>query len=378
MDGFLRLPTQITGIGIAGPDIELIERAYTVAAYWHRDQRRIGGNPCIQHPAAVAIIAAKMGMAPPGVCAALLHDVISDTECRLAELRREFGKEVTNIIDSITHLDAAGSYATAVDLVDVPVLKLKLADRLHSVQMLHELPRDMRERIRQETLDFFVPLAARLDLQWIARQLQELSLGISDPRELTHHQPEIAHHRAIVAVDIENSTHRTDQVKVRLRQALYDLLERALEAGGLTDEHHDPFLDRGDGVLTLIHPVEHAPKSRLLDTVVPALATLLADHNAQYPDHRFRLRVVIHAGEIRYDRRGCFGEALDIAFRLLDAPKLKHALRRTVAPLVLIVSEDIYRSVVRHGNDRIDERTYAPLVSTRINGWRHRGWVTEL
>jgi hypothetical protein len=377
MGGFLQLPTEIVGLGIAEPDIELIERAYAVAAYWHRDQRRYSGVPYIQHPAAVATITARMGMGVPGVCAALLHDVIEDTDCPPAELRREFGKQIADLVEGVTRWKASDSYTT-VDAVDEPVLKLRLADRLHNMQTLHWVPRARQERVCRQTLDFFVPLAARLGMDTVGRQLRELAVGTSDPSwPVTGQprQPELAHHRVILAVDIENSTHRPDQIKVRLRQAMYTILERALGAGGLTAEHYDPFLDRGDGVLTLIHPVEQAPKSRLLDTVVPEIGRLLADHNARHQDHRFRLRVVVHAGEIHYDRRGCFGEALDIAFRLLDAPVLKQELRRTPAPLVLIVSEDIYRSVVRQGYHHIDERTFAPLVSAQIGGWRHRGWV---
>jgi hypothetical protein len=381
MGGFLQLPPKIIGLGIAEPDIELIERAYTVAAYWHRDQRRYSGEPYIRHPAAVATIAAGMGMGVSGVCAALLHDVLEDTDCPPAELRREFGKQIADLVEGITRWTAAGSYATSVNVVDGPVIKLKLADRLHNMQTLRWVPRVKQERVCRETLDFFVPLAAGLDMHTVGEQLRELAVGISDPSRLVTgkpYQPEVAHHRSILAVDVESSTQRPDQIKARLRQAMYTILERALGAGGLTDEHHDPFLDRGDGILTLIHPVEQAPKSRILDTVVPELSRLLADHNAHHPTHRFRLRVVVHAGEVRYDRRGCFGEALDIAFRLLDAPELKQALRRTPGPLVLIVSEDIYRSVVRHGYDRIDSRTFVPLVSTQIDGWRQRGWVTDL
>ncbi|MGH3558002.1 MAG: hypothetical protein ACRDTK_11035, partial [Mycobacterium sp.] len=68
-----------------------------------------------------------------------------------------------------------------------------------------------------------------------------------------------------------------------------------------------------------------------------------------------RVRVVLHAGEVHYDANGCFGEALDVAFRLLDAARVKQALRETPDPLVLVVSGDIYSSVVRHGYDGIDQ-----------------------
>ncbi|MFG2005483.1 HD domain-containing protein [Spirillospora sp. NPDC048911] len=160
MGGFLQLPTEIIGIGLAGPDIELIERAYAVAAYWHRDQRQKSGVPYIQHPAAVATIAARMSMGVTGVCAALLHDVISDTDCPAAELRREFGKQITGLVEGVTLWEATGSYSTTAELVDEPVQMLKLADRLHNMQTISYLPQDKRERRCQETLEFFVPLAA--------------------------------------------------------------------------------------------------------------------------------------------------------------------------------------------------------------------------
>lgn len=372
MGGFLQLPTEIIGIGLAGPDIELIERAYAVAAYWHRDQRRRSGVPYIQHPAAVATTAARMGMGVPCICAALLHDVIEDTGCPAAELRREFGKQVTGLVESVTRWETTGSYS-----VDEPVHKLKLADRLHNMQTIGYLPQNKREQRCQETLEFFVPLAARLNLTKISRQLHQLALDPSgQPRPVA--EPPLSYQRAILAVDIENSTSRPDHVKARLRQALYDLLECALHAGGLTDQHHDPFLDRGDGALTLIHSVDRALQARLLTDAVPELGRLLATHNTQRPDHRFRLRVVVHAGQVGYDHRGCFGEAVDLAFRLLEAPQLKRALRLTTAPLVLVVSEDIYRSVVRNDHTGIDEQTFTPRVSTKINGRPHRGWVNEL
>jgi class 3 adenylate cyclase len=378
MSGFLQLPAEIISIGLARRDIELIERAYAVAAYWHRGQQRIEGVPYILHPAAVATIAAGMGLGVTGVCAALLHDVISDTDCSRAELRREFDKKITGLVDDITHCGPAGSYSITEGPVDEPVQILQIADRLHSMQTINELPPDKRQQCREETLEFFVPLAARLDLKKISGQLHELALDSSIQGSTAASQPHLTYDRTIVAVDIENSTSRTDHVKAQLRQALYDLLEKALHNGGLSDEDHDPFLDRGDGALTLVHPVDQAHKLRLLIDTIPELVRLLTRHNAQRPEHRFRLRVVVHAGQVRYDRRRCFGEALDLAFRLLEAPELKEALRGTTAPLVLVVSESIYRSVVLGGYDGIDEASFTPRVSTEINGWPHVGWVTKL
>jgi len=187
-------------------------------------------------------------------------------------------------------------------------------------------------------------------------------------------------HRAIVALDIEQSTSRPDPIKAELRHALYDLFEQALRSAGICRRHRDRFTDRGDGLLALIHPVDQVPKALLLNRAVPALSKLLADYNADIPPtvhlHRqLRVRVVVHAGEVNYDANGCFGEALDIAFRLLDAPSVKKTLQAATGPLTLVVSEDIYRTVVRHAYDGIDQHSFRPLVRIHIAGNHYTGWI---
>jgi class 3 adenylate cyclase len=187
-------------------------------------------------------------------------------------------------------------------------------------------------------------------------------------------------HRAIVAVDIEQSTSRPDPVKAELRRSLYDLFDQALRSAGIHRRHRDRYTDRGDGLLALIHPVDQASKPILLNRAVPALSQLLADHNASLPSvgrphHQLRVRVVVHAGEVDYDGNGCFGEALDIAFRLLDAPGVKKALRAAADPLTLVISGDIYRTIVRHGYDGIDPHAFRPLIRVHVAGQRYAGWI---
>ena len=132
----------------------------------------------------------------------------------------------------------------------------------------------------------------------------------------------LPHHRTIVALDIEMSTNRTDPVKAELRGKMYELFDAALCSAGIHRRHRDRFIDRGDGILALIHPVDKAPKTILLNSVIPALSRLLSDYNASLPgasraQRSLRVRAVVHAGEVHYDANGCFGEALDVAFRLL-------------------------------------------------------------
>ena len=183
----------------------------------------------------------------------------------------------------------------------------------------------------------------------------------------------------MVALDIERSTSRPDPVKAELRSKLYGVFDAALLEAGIRRRYRDRFVDRGDGILALIHPVDQAPKAALLKTVIPALSQLLTDYNASLPQasraqRQLRIRAVVHAGEVRYDASGCVGEALDIAFSLLDATHAKKALQATADPLILVISDDIYRAIVRHGYDGIDQHTFHPLVRVRIAvTWKRAG-----
>ena len=189
----------------------------------------------------------------------------------------------------------------------------------------------------------------------------------------------LAHHRTIIALDIEQSTRRTDPVKAELRDKVYELFEMALRSTGIYPRHRDRFVDRGDGLLALIHPVKQAPKAILLNRVIPALGRLLADYNVGLSrasiSYQLRVRIVLHAGEIRYDLHGCFGEALDVAFRLLDDARVKKALRVTTGPLTLVISGDIYRSVVRHDYDGVNQPPFQSLGYIQVAGNRHPGWI---
>lgn len=182
-------------------------------------------------------------------------------------------------------------------------------------------------------------------------------------------------YRSIIILDLEESTMRTNPVKGELRRVMYDLLGRSLEAVAITGNRLVQLTDRGDGVLVLIKPHDDVPKTVLLDRLVPLLTALLGEYNAQVaqPALRMRLRAVIHAGEVHLDKRGCYGAAIDVAVRLLDAPLVKKALKQAASPLVLVISDEIYSGIVCHGY--VDANTYLPLVRVRVAKRWHRGWV---
>jgi class 3 adenylate cyclase len=187
--------------------------------------------------------------------------------------------------------------------------------------------------------------------------------------------PSPPHHRTIFAVDIEGSTTRNNTAKADLRGAMYELLEQALRANGIDQDCCDPLVDRGDGILALIRPLDEVPKTLLLAKVVPALRELLVDHQTNNPGQRLRLRAVLHAGEVHHDSRGPFGEALDIAFRLLDAPEVKQRFRMVAGPLLLVVSDSFYRTIVRQGYEGIDELEFQPVTQVVVHDAVHAGWA---
>lgn len=182
-------------------------------------------------------------------------------------------------------------------------------------------------------------------------------------------------YRSIIALDFEGSTTRTNPVKGELRRVMYDLLRYALKAVAITGNRLEKLTDRGDGVLMLVRPHDAVPKTVLLGRLIPLLAALLTEYNARaaHPSLRIRLRAVVHAGEVHVDRRGWYGEAIDVAIRLLDSQSVKRALKQAAAPLVLVISDEIYAGIVRHGY--VDASTYSPLVRVRVGNRRRRGWV---
>jgi GTP diphosphokinase / guanosine-3',5'-bis(diphosphate) 3'-diphosphatase len=173
-------------------DVRMVERAYEVAAYWHRDQKRKSGDPYITHPLAVATILGELGMNTETICAALLHDTVEDTPYTLVELRGEFGEDIAALVDGVTKLDKVkyGESAEAETVRkmvvamsrDIRVLVIKLADRLHNMRTLRYLPRDKQERKSRETLEIFAPLAHRLGMNTVKWELEDLAFAMIYPK----------------------------------------------------------------------------------------------------------------------------------------------------------------------------------------------------
>jgi len=216
-------------------------------------------------------------------------------------------------------------------------------------------------------------VAQQLSVHTIRSELQTLALAA-----LIRNRPSYpSRRRVIVALDIERSTSRPDRVKAELRTMLYELFDAALRSAGVHTGRRDRFIDRGDGLLALI---DRADQALLLNRVVPMFSQLLTSYNVSLPDpgrwqRQLRVRAVMHTGEIHDDDNGCFGEALDIAFRLLDAPRVKTALQAAHGPLLLVVSGDVYDSVVRHGPGGTGHTAFHRVVTAEVAGNQHQGWT---
>ncbi len=180
-------------------DVKLIERAYVVAEEKHRGQLRRSGDPYITHPLAVAQILADLGMTPPTLAAALLHDTVEDTEYTIDQVRAEFGAEVALLVDGVTKLDKvkygqAAQAETVRKMVvamarDIRVLVIKLTDRLHNMRTLHFLAEEKQASKARETLEIYAPLAHRLGMNAIKWELEDLSFATLYPKmydEIVH------------------------------------------------------------------------------------------------------------------------------------------------------------------------------------------------
>ncbi len=175
-------------------DVKRIQSAFRYADDAHLGQFRKSGEPYITHPLAVATILAEWHLDAITICAGLMHDVLEDTGVAKIEMAEQFGVEVTEIVDGVSKLDklkfSSNEIAQAESFRkmllamsrDVRVILVKLADRIHNLRTLGIMRPDKRRRIATETLEIYVPIAHRLGLNHVFRELQELSFYNKYPR----------------------------------------------------------------------------------------------------------------------------------------------------------------------------------------------------
>ncbi len=181
--------------GRAQEDIDRIKEAFDFASSKHEGQYRASEEPYIIHPVEVAKILADFKADTPTILAALLHDVLEDTEVSAEEIEKRFGKDVLKLVNGVTKLgklefkskedrQAENFRKMFISMAeDVRVILLKLADRLHNMRTLNHMPQVKQKRIAQETLEIFAPLANRLGIGRIKAELEDLSLRYTEPEK---------------------------------------------------------------------------------------------------------------------------------------------------------------------------------------------------
>jgi guanosine-3',5'-bis(diphosphate) 3'-pyrophosphohydrolase len=177
----------------AKADIKLLQRAYAVAEAAHAGQKRISGEDFVEHPLAVANVLAELHLDTTTLVASLLHDVVEDTDVSLEQLERDFGPEISEIVDGLTKLDkitfrtreqeqAENVRKMVVAMAgDIRVLLIKLADRLHNMRTISVLPQTKQAEKATETLEIYAPLAHRLGVDRIKWELEDLSFKTLHP-----------------------------------------------------------------------------------------------------------------------------------------------------------------------------------------------------
>ncbi|MDO4510811.1 MAG: RelA/SpoT family protein [Bacteroidales bacterium] len=208
--------------------VEIIEKAFKFACEAHKGVRRRSGEPYIMHPITVArIVSQEIGLGSTSICAALLHDVVEDTEYTTEDIEAMFGKKIAQIVDGLTKISGGifGAHASAqaenfrklllTMSDDIRVILIKMADRLHNMRTLQSMPPAKQYKIAGETLYIYAPLAHRLGLFAIKTELENLSFKYEHPEE----------YKAIEEQIIANTPHN-EQLFARFAAPINERLER--------------------------------------------------------------------------------------------------------------------------------------------------------
>ena len=176
--------------------IDIINKAFNFARQAHKGVKRLSGEPYILHPIAVAQIACEeMGLGSTSISAALLHDVVEDTDYTVEDIENIFGAKIAQIVDGLTKISGGifGDHASAQTenfkkllltmSDDIRVILIKICDRLHNMRTLESQPANKQYKIAGETLYIYAPLANRLGLNKIKTELENLSFKFEHPEE---------------------------------------------------------------------------------------------------------------------------------------------------------------------------------------------------
>ncbi len=211
-------------------DLDIVREAYLAAARAHESQTRASGEPYVMHGVAVATILAGLHVDPTTVAAALLHDVLEDTGVEFSELQQRFGPEIASLVDGVTKLgkiewqsreERQAESLRKMFLAmanDIRIVLIKLADRLHNMRTIAPLPEWKRQRTSQETLDIYAPLAERLGIGSVQKELEDLAFQQLHPETYA---------------EITQSLAQAEGAREALVERVVGVLHRELTRGGI-------------------------------------------------------------------------------------------------------------------------------------------------
>lgn len=210
-------------------DRQLILKAFNRCVIAHSDQRRASGEPYYMHPIAVAVIIISLGMDSESIAAALLHDVIEDTEYGYDYVKSEFGKSVADLVDGVTKLgkiplesrESAQAENIRKMLIamshDIRVIIIKLADRLHNMRTIDAKPPQSQRDKSLETLEVYAPIAHRLGIRAVKEELEDLAIMHLDP--VAYHEIE-----NLLTVRKKNRKRFLDDIKARIKERVEEFV----------------------------------------------------------------------------------------------------------------------------------------------------------
>ena len=214
-------------------DKKLIRKAFDLAVDAHKDQRRKTGEPYIFHPIEVAkIVADEIGLGATSIAAALMHDVVEDTDYTLEDIEELFGEKIAMIIDGLTKISILNKQDVSIQSEnyrkllltlseDVRVILIKIADRLHNMRTLDSMSEDKQLKIASETIFIYAPLAHRMGLYNIKSELEDLSLKYTKPEEY---------------ISIERKLQETKEEREKYIEDFSNIIREKLDEEGLEFE----------------------------------------------------------------------------------------------------------------------------------------------
>ena len=224
-------------------NIAVVDKAFELANEAHGDQKRKSGEPYIIHPLAVAtILFDELGMDMPSVAAALLHDVVEDTQYELDEIKALFGDEIAQLVDGVTKINRVNISSREEQQAetlrkmliamsqDIRVIIIKLSDRVHNMRTLQYVPETKRRMTARETLEIYAPIAHRLGIRAFKEELEDRSISFLDP---------IAYHDIGEKLE-EQSTQRQEfleQIKSKITERVQETVKDARVDGRVKSVH---------------------------------------------------------------------------------------------------------------------------------------------